>query len=363
MAKQKKVSCCSSSEIKEEINISCCDESNRFDFLYWGSVLAVIIFYTAAATNSLENIVWFKTFSTTVYELFNEMWWGLILGIFFIGVMNVIPKEFFIKVLGSQKGMKGLLRATFAGLMLDLCNHGILMIAAKLYERGARVSQVVAFLIASPWNSFSLTVILWSLIGWQLTLCFIVFSMIIALITGMIFERLLEKNVLPKNPHYIEVPDNITAREILKNAYLTKKPSFRGFLQLAKQSILESKMILKWILIGTLLAGLVRTFVPTDIFATYFGASLIGLLATLVAATVIEVCSEGSVPIASELVTRAGAAGNAFTFLMAGASTDYTEIMILREATKSWKIPLFLPLVTVPQIVVIGYLMNNYFLY
>jgi uncharacterized membrane protein YraQ (UPF0718 family) len=73
--------------------------------------------------------------------------------------------------------------------------------------------------------------------------------------------------------------------------------------------------------------------VPTEIFATWFGATLLGLLTTLIAATIIEVCSEGSVPIAADLMTRAQAPGNAFTFLMAGAATDYTEIMVLRPVT------------------------------
>jgi len=57
--------------------------------------------------------------------------------------------------------------------------------------------------------------------------------------------------------------------------------------------------------------------------------------------------------------TRAGAPGNSFAFLMTGVSTDYTEIMVMREATKSWKIALFLPLLTVAQIVVISSLMNT----
>ena len=83
-----------------------------------------------------------------------------------------------------------------------------------------------------------------------------------------------------------------------------------------------------------------------------------GLFLTLVAATIIEVCSEGSSPIAADLVTRGGAPGNGFTFLMSGAATDYTEIMVLRETTSSRKIALSLPLVTVPQVVVIGFLLN-----
>jgi len=56
---------------------------------------------------------------------------------------------------------------------------------------------------------------------------------------------------------------------------------------------------------------------------------------------------------------RAGAVGNGFTFLLAGVATDYTEIMVLKETTKSWKTAFFLPLVTVPQVLAIGYLLNG----
>jgi len=107
------------------------------------------------------------------------------------------------------------------------------------------------------------------------------------------------------------------------------------------------------------LAALIRTFVPDDMMSTYFGPTIIGLLLTLLVTTIVEVCSEGSTPIGAELVTRAAAPGNGFTFLMAGVSTDYTEILVLRQITKSWKIALSLPLLTVPQILLLGWLMNN----
>jgi uncharacterized membrane protein YraQ (UPF0718 family) len=61
-------------------------------------------------------------------------------------------------------------RATLAGVCLDLCSHGILAVGMKLYERGASTGQVMAFLLASPWNSFSLTLILFGLIGVSWTL-------------------------------------------------------------------------------------------------------------------------------------------------------------------------------------------------
>jgi uncharacterized membrane protein YraQ (UPF0718 family) len=51
--------------------------------------------------------------------------------------------------------------------------------------------------------------------------------------------------------------------------------------------------------------------------------------------------------------------GYSFTFLMTGVSADYTEVMVLKETTNSWKIPLFLPLITLPQIIVFVLLLNS----
>jgi len=71
------------------------------------------------------------------------------------------------------------------------------------------------------------------------------------------------------------------------------------------QGLKDSRMVLRWIFLGIILASLIRTFVPMEIFQTYFGAALVGLGLTLLVATVLEVCSEGTVPIAADLLTRA----------------------------------------------------------
>jgi len=108
------------------------------------------------------------------------------------------------------------------------------------------------------------------------------------------------------------------------------------------------------------LATAIRAFVPMDTYQALFGPTVVGLLLTMLAATIIEVCSEGSTPIAADIVTRAAAPGNGFAFLMAGVATDYTEVMVIRDLTKSWKIALFLPLVCLPQVLVMGWILNQF---
>lgn len=332
----------------------------NYDFLLWGTVIIVSISYFLywLFPKSISSVEVLFILSKSIFELMNTIWWGIFLGMIMVGILAKIPREFVISIFGRSGGINGILRATLGGFLLDLCSHGILMVGAKLYERGATIGQVMAFLIASPWNSFSLTLILIALIGIYWTLAFIILSMAIAIISGMIFEYLTKKNIIKPNPNKIDLPDNFSfwpeAKSKLKDVNFT----FGLLGNMFWTGVKDSRMVVRWILFGVILAGLVRAFVDAGSFQTFFGPTLAGLGLTVIIATILEVCSEGSTPIAADLLTRAKAPGNSFAFLMTGVATDYTEIMVLKETTKSWKPSLFLPLITVPQVLIIAYIIN-----
>ncbi len=340
---------------------SCHPKKGRPDFLLWGSLLLVAFFYGhyASFRESTQFVEWYQILTLSIFELVNTIWWGVAIGIVLVAILSKIPREFVMSILGNKRGFNGIIRATAAGFLLDLCSHGILMVGAKLYERGASIGQVMAFLIASPWNSFSLTLILIALIGLPWTLAFIGLSMLIAIISGLLFEFLVKRGVLPDNPSTIELPANFRFWAEAKKRLATVNFTPVFFRNMLITGFSESRMVLRWILFGVLLAGLVRAFVSPEQFGTYFGPTLAGLGLTVLVATILEVCSEGSTPIAADLLTRANAPGNSFAFLMTGVATDYTEIMILKDTTKSWKIALFLPLLTVPQVLAVAWLMNG----
>jgi len=336
---------------------SCCDIQPGRDWLLWGCGSFVVLMYVGHWGVGETVMPWLNVMMHTSMEMVHAMWWGILSAAFFVGLLGRVPRELVMSVLGRGGSSAGLFRATLAGLMLDLCNHGILMVGMKLYERGASLGQVMAFLIASPWNSLTLTLILVGLVGLKWTLLFILGSLVIAWVSGWIFERLVERGQLPSNPHQVEFVQT-PFWPTLKTTWRQHDWSGKALWQMFLGGLKESRSVLRWVLLGIVMVALIRAFVPEDSFSTWFGASMSGLFLTLLATTVIEVCSEGSSPIAADLVNRAAAPGNAFTFLMAGAATDYTEIMALKETTSSWKIALFLPLVTVPQVLLMGYFMN-----
>ena len=357
-------SCCGGSN--ETATASCCGPTasvdapkwRRVDWMLWGSGAVILISYLAAFVLPHDAALGFGVFTHGVQEMMNLMWWGVLLGMLAVGLIDRVPRQFVIGIIGRDQGAQSLVRAVLAGVLLDLCNHGVLMVGAKLYERGASLGQVFAFLIASPWNSLSLTIIIGVLMGWEWMAVFLVASLIIAFATGLVVEALERRGHVKPNPNREDLPTDFHVwREAKKGLRATRFDA--AFVQdIMRRSVTASRMVLRWLFFGVVLAALIQATVPTEIFETWFGATVLGLLTTLIAATIIEVCSEGSVPIAADLMTRAAAPGNAFTFLMAGVATDYTEILVLREVTGRLKAALLLPLLTVPQVLVIGWALN-----
>ena len=340
---------------------SCCHPKQSIDYLFWGALLIVAISYlTYFLLSDNITIPSLHVFTQASYELFNVMWWGMVLGVIFVGILSQTPKEIVSSILGKPSGIQGIFRATIAGLIFDLCSHGILMVGMKLYQKGASLGQVMAFLIASPWNSLSLTIVLIGLVGIQWTVIFIVASAIIAIVSGLIFEYYVQQGTLPKSPYHVDLPENFSLKSALKEHISNTQINLYTSRKILVEGIKGSQIVLKWMFIGIILAGIIRASISADLFAQYFGPTLIGLLLTTIAATIIEVCSEGATPIAADIMHRAQAPGNSFAFLMAGVATDYTEIMTLKETTHSWKIALFLPLITLPQIFLLAWIMNHY---
>ena len=189
-----------------------------------------------------------------------------------------------------------------------------------------------------------------------------VFAIVIAIITGLIYQVLDRNGLIESGKHTVEVEEDFSIRRDIKRRWQEYHFSMKNLknelIGILRGSWELSKMVLWWILIGMFLASAARAYVPHNFFMNYMGPTLLGLLVTLVLATIIEVCSEGTAPLAFEIFKQTNAFGNSFVFLMAGVATDYTEIGLIWSNIGK-KTAIWLPIVTVPQIILLGYIFNN----
>lgn len=289
-----------------------------------------------------------------------RIWWAVLAGLFLGGIIDYyIPKEYISRILG-KRDKKTIFYAVTLGFFMSACSHGILALSIELHKKGASTSSVIAFLLASPWANFPLTIMLLGFFG--LKALYIIFcALLVAVTTGFIYQALERKGWVEVNKNSSPPAEEFSIRNDFKSRFKSYRFTIRQITRDIK-GILDgsaalSDMVLWWILIGVGLASLVAAYVPQDIFRTFMGPTIGGLAVTLLAATIIEVCSEGSSPLAFEIYRQTTAFGNAFVFLMAGVVTDYTEIGLLWHNVGK-KTAMWLPVITVPQVVILGMLAN-----
>jgi hypothetical protein len=291
-----------------------------------------------------------------------------VLGPFLLGLLiggvvdHFVPKAYIVKWLsGGRKRV--VLRSTVLGFLASSCSHGCLALSLELYRKGASIPAVVSFLLASPWASMSLTLLLLSLFGLN-GLVIVGLSLIVAWMTGLIFQQLDRRRLIESNPHTEGVDREVDAWSDLARRvreYHWTTPQLTADVRGIWHGMLPlGRMVLGWVQLGLVMSAVLGTLVPHEAFARFLGPSVGGLFGTLLLATVIEVCSEGTAPLAFELYRHTGAFGNAFAFLMGGVITDYTELgavwTTIGRRTVFWMLAVVLPMVAV-----IGMVLNAAF--
>jgi len=294
---------------------------------------------------------------------FGRIWWAVLVGLFLGGMIDYfIPREYISSILAKPR-KRTIFYSVILGFFMSSCSHGILALSIQLHKKGASTPAVISFLLASPWANMALTVMLIGFFGIK-ALFIIISAIVIAIITGFVYQFLENKGLIEKNVNMAEVEGDFSITKDIKVRFSNYRLNFKSLKNdlagIYKGAVSLGDMVLWWILIGMGLASAAGAYIPENIFTAYMGPTMLGLIVTLGLATVIEVCSEGSAPMAFEIFRQTGALGNSFVFLMAGVATDYTEIGLLWHNVGK-KAAIWLPIITVPQVVLLGFLANILF--
>lgn len=302
-------------------------------------------------------------FVQAFYQYTRMVWLAIAAGLLLGGLIDYfIPREYVVKGLGRHK-KRTILYAVGFGFLMTACSHGILAIAIELYKKGASTAAVVSFLLAAPWANLPITILLFSFFGFKAIL-FVICALALAVITGLIYQ-VLDRHKMVECLH-CDTPSNYNfsiladIKKRIREVNITPDTLKGAVLGVLEGSWDLSRMVLWWIVIGMVMASLAQAYIPHNFFMSYMGPNLLGLVVTLVFATILEICSEGTAPLAFEIYRQTGAFGNAFVFLMAGVATDYTEIGLI-WANIGKKAALWMPLINVPMIIILGYLFNLLF--
>ncbi len=249
--------------------------------------------------------------------LLNDMAPWLMLGFLIAGILHVFFPQGRIERLLGKNSTRSVLNATLLGIPLPLCSCGVIPTGISFYRNGASKGSAVSFMISTPQTGVDSIMVTYSLLG----LPFALLRPFIALITG--FFGGIVTNMFNKEKK------DFGAEEKQQNNYINsslRHPVYR-ILNYAYFEFLQD--IVKWLIIGLLIAALFAVFIPDDFFATYIKSDFLGMIIILAASIPVYVCATSSVPIAAVLLLKGISPGAALVFLMAGPATNAATITVI----------------------------------
>lgn len=259
-----------------------------------------------------------------LYSLVNmlaEMAPYLLLGFLIAGVLYAfVPGEFYRNHL-SRPGAWAVIKAALIGVPLPLCSCGVLPTAVSLRRNGASRGASTSFLIATPQTGVDSIAATYSLLGTAFAIIRPAAALITAFVGGMLVNR-QDKGVCPTadtEVDTIDAPPSDTFGGKIIDALRY------GFVEMIQN-------IGKWLIIGLIIAAAITAFVPDDFFTFFASYPILAMIAVVIVAVPMYVCSTGSIPIALSLMLKGLSPGAAFVLLMAGPAANFASIIIVNRS-------------------------------
>ncbi|MDD3637885.1 MAG: permease [Bacteroidales bacterium] len=263
-------------------------------------------------------MTYLSAYLNELWELTVEISPYLLFGFLFAGILRVyFPQRLLNKYMGKSSPAAAL-NASLLGVPMPLCSCGVIPTGISLFRNGASRGSTNSFLISTPQTGIDSILVTYSMLG----LPFAIIRPIVALTTGIAGGMLT--NWL--------IPDR-ASNAVSANVFEAEKerPSVLGRLKLMLNYAFVSFLqdIMKWLIIGLLLAALVSVIIPDSFFEQYIGNSILEMLVILIASVPLYVCATASVPLAAVLLLKGLSPGAVLVFLMAGPATNAATMTVL----------------------------------
>lgn len=264
----------------------------------------------------------FLSFLQTFFILFIEL---TVLFIFISFLVSLLQQKFteerIKQILNRPNKWTGYLYGTGLGALTPFCSCSTIPILAGLLSSKAPFGPSISYLISSPLLNPVIIIMLWTLLGWKLTLYYFIIIVIFSMLIGIVWERLgLEHSVKKVKVRR----GNGTNDESVPKWRLAIRDAWSFFYPL-----------LPYLLIGVFIGAIIHDFIPQDIIVKYAGsdkpwaipiASVIGIPMYIRAETML--------PIGSALVGKGMGIGAVIALLIGGAGASIPEVVLLSKLFK-----------------------------
>jgi len=267
----------------------------------------------------MEDIV---NFLQTFFKLFLELTVLFIFISFLVSLLQQKVTEDNIKrILDRPNKWSGYIYGTGLGALTPFCSCSTIPILAGLLSSKAPFGPSMSFLIASPLLNPVIVILLWTFLGWKLTLYYVIIVGLFSILIGVAWKGLgLEHSV-----------KNVRVRKQNTN-HKTDIPRWKVALDDAWTFFYP---LLPYLLIGVFIGAFIYDFIPQDFIVKYAGgdkpwtipiASVIGIP--------MYIRAEAILPIGDALISKGMGVGSVIALLIGGAGASIPEVVLLSKLFK-----------------------------
>ena len=292
-----------------------------------------------------------STLSTIFLGIFIEALPYLLLGIVASGFIEVFVKKDLILRLIPKNRLLGIFLGSLLGLLFPVCEHGVVPLTRRLYQKGMPASMGISFMLAAPvmnpivlastLAAFGLGPVFWGRI---------ILTLMIAILTGLVFSFQKEDEILVSMPEILVYDCHHCGSEVNPN-------SLTGTGGTIKEKILQSIVLAGdeffdiglYFIIGAFLAALLQTFVPQNVLLAMGGGPILSILLMITLAVVLSICSTVDAFVALSFA-QTFSTGSILAFLVYGPMIDIKAIMMFTRVFKK-KTILYLALIPLSLVI------------
>lgn len=262
----------------------------------------------------------------------------ILIGVIISGIIQIFISDEMIAKFIPKNTFLSILLASFLGSIIPACECGIVPITRRLILKGIPLPAAIAFMMTGPiinpivlFSTFLAFGNSWSMVFYRGGLALIV-SMIVGFILKLTMKEAPLKNTLHHHPvHYRSIKERISA--------------------MLEHSINEFFSVSKYLVIGSLLAAIVQTYIKTSTLVAIGNGPVSSHLVMMGLSYVLSLCSQADAFVAASF-RSSFSTGSLLAFLVFGPMLDIKNTFMLLSTFKS-KFVLFLcTIITITVLVV-----------
>ncbi|MGM0982485.1 MAG: permease [Pseudomonadota bacterium] len=244
------------------------------------------------------------------------------------------------------------------GAITPFCSCSSIPLFLGFTSAGIPLGITMAFLFTSPIINEVAVIMLWSLLGWEFTLVYVVIGMAVGIGGGMVLdalkgERWLKDFAAKAYQQAAETPQGDETAPEAPSLTLKDRHDF------ARDELKEIVgRIWKWVIIGVGLGAALHGFVPDGWFADNLGSGQWwNVPAAVFAGLPLYSNATGVIPVMESLILKGLPVGTTLAFCMSTVAASFPEFIMLKQVMQ-WRLLATIFVILLANFMIVGWLIN-----